>query len=161
MSKQLKPGELDDIVGEIKLAQSDVKRTSDSANTGQRSLFTYGIEGIHKSDDEKINREGMKKAAVDKLNKEDAIRELKAKQKADEAEAAKKAGSYQRSMVSPGGNIFKGATSGGGGGGGSMTDPMDRKTKPYNKAKGGIIKSSASKRADGIAQRGKTRGRIV
>jgi len=45
---------------------------------------------------------------------------------------------------------------GGGGGGGSMIDPMDRKTKPYNKAKGGIIKS-ASKRADGIAIRGKTR----
>jgi hypothetical protein len=44
----------------------------------------------------------------------------------------------------------------GGGGGGSMTDPMDRKTKPYNKAKGGIIKS-ASKRADGIAIRGRTR----
>ena len=46
---------------------------------------------------------------------------------------------------------------GGGGGGGSMTDPMDRKTKPYNKAKGGVIKSSASKRADGCAIRGKTR----
>jgi hypothetical protein len=45
---------------------------------------------------------------------------------------------------------------GGGGGGGSMTDPMDRKTKPYNKAKGGVIKS-ASKRADGCAIRGKTR----
>lgn len=29
------------------------------------------------------------------------------------------------------------------------------------KAKGGSIKSSASKRADGIAQRGKTRGRMV
>jgi hypothetical protein len=27
--------------------------------------------------------------------------------------------------------------------------------------KGGLIKSSASKRADGIAQRGKTRGRMV
>jgi hypothetical protein len=45
---------------------------------------------------------------------------------------------------------------GGGGGSGSMTDPMDRKTKPYNKAKGGVIKS-ASKRADGIAIRGRTR----
>ena len=44
----------------------------------------------------------------------------------------------------------------GGGGGGSMTDPMERKTKPYNKAKGGIIKS-ASKRADGCAIRGKTK----
>ena len=50
----------------------------------------------------------------------------------------------------------KGGGGGGGGGGGSMTDPMDRKTKPYNKAKGGVIKS-ASKRADGCAIRGKTR----
>jgi predicted GNAT family N-acyltransferase len=29
------------------------------------------------------------------------------------------------------------------------------------KAKGGVIKSSASRRADGIAQRGKTKGRMV
>jgi hypothetical protein len=43
---------------------------------------------------------------------------------------------------------------------GPITDLMERKTKPYNKAKGGIIKS-ASNRADGIAQRGKTKGRIV
>jgi hypothetical protein len=50
---------------------------------------------------------------------------------------------------------------GSGGFGGNMTDPMERKTKPYNKAKGGIIKSSASKRADGIAIKGKTKGRIV
>jgi hypothetical protein len=42
------------------------------------------------------------------------------------------------------------------GGAGNMTDPMERKTKPYNKAKGGVIKS-ASKRADGCAIRGKTR----
>jgi hypothetical protein len=41
-----------------------------------------------------------------------------------------------------------------------ITDLMERKAKPYNKAKGGIIKS-ASNRADGIAQRGKTKGRIV
>jgi len=34
------------------------------------------------------------------------------------------------------------------------TDLMGR---PIKKAKGGIIKSSASKRADGVAQRGKTR----
>ena len=44
----------------------------------------------------------------------------------------------------------------GGVGSGSMTDPMERKAKPYNRAKGGIIKS-ASKRADGCAIRGKTR----
>jgi hypothetical protein len=44
----------------------------------------------------------------------------------------------------------------GGVGSGSMTDPMERKAKPYNRAKGGIVKS-ASKRADGCAIRGKTR----
>jgi hypothetical protein len=42
---------------------------------------------------------------------------------------------------------------------GATTDLMERKAKPFNKAKGGVI--SASSRADGIAQRGKTRGRIV
>ena len=40
---------------------------------------------------------------------------------------------------------------------GPITDLMERKAKPYNKAKGGVIKSSASARADGIAIRGKTR----
>ena len=39
---------------------------------------------------------------------------------------------------------------------GVVTDPMERKAKPYNKAKGGVIKS-ASKRADGCCIRGKTR----
>jgi hypothetical protein len=32
---------------------------------------------------------------------------------------------------------------------------------PVKKAKGGSVKSSASKRGDGIAQRGKTKGRMV
>ena len=37
-------------------------------------------------------------------------------------------------------------------------EPKDEKeTKPVKKAKGGMIKSSASKRADGCAIRGKTR----
>ena len=39
---------------------------------------------------------------------------------------------------------------------GVVADPMERKAKPYNKAKGGVIKS-ASKRADGCCIRGKTR----
>jgi hypothetical protein len=52
--------------------------------------------------------------------------------------------------------IFERSKGGGGVGSGSMTDPMERKAKPYNRAKGGIIKS-ASKRADGCAIRGKTR----
>jgi membrane protein involved in colicin uptake len=143
--------DLDDLFGEIKLAQSDAKRTSDSANTGQRSLFTYGIEGIHKSDDEKINREGMKKAAVDKQNKEDAARELKAKQKAAEKEAAKKAESYQRSMLSSSGNVTKS------GGGGSATGigKMNRDITKNMKTGGKV--SSASKRADGCCIRGKTK----
>jgi hypothetical protein len=158
MSKQLKPGDLDDLFGEIKLAQSDAKRTSDSANTGQRSLFTYGIEGIHKSDDEKINREGMKKAAVDKQNKEDAAKEVKAKQKAEEKEAAKKAALVQSSMLSPSGNTTAAgrgeAYKGSGGGGGGIPKVGAKRTPEFKK--GGKV-SSASKRADGCAIRGKTR----
>jgi hypothetical protein len=47
-------------------------------------------------------------------------------------------------------------TSGGFGGVGGSVDPMERKLKPYNRAKGGVVKS-ASSRADGCAIRGKTR----
>ena len=36
-----------------------------------------------------------------------------------------------------------------------------KETKPVEKAKGGMIKSSASKRADGCATKGKTRGKII
>lgn len=46
----------------------------------------------------------------------------------------------------------------GGGGGGASGIPKTGK-KPYDFKKGGKV--SASSRADGIAQRGKTRGRIV
>jgi hypothetical protein len=46
----------------------------------------------------------------------------------------------------------------GGGGGGAAGIPKTGK-KPYDFKKGGKV--SASSRADGIAQRGKTRGRIV
>jgi hypothetical protein len=49
-------------------------------------------------------------------------------------------------------------------GGGGM-NPTDIEKVPGKRqlkmAKGGSVKSSASKRADGIAQRGKTRGRMV
>jgi hypothetical protein len=41
-------------------------------------------------------------------------------------------------------------------------EPKDEKeVKPVEKAKGGMIKSSASKRADGCATKGKTKGRMV
>ncbi len=39
--------------------------------------------------------------------------------------------------------------------------PVDAEGKPVKKAKGGSVKSSASKRADGIAKKGKTKGRFV
>jgi hypothetical protein len=38
---------------------------------------------------------------------------------------------------------------------------LSRPIKPVEKAKGGMVKSSASKRADGCAIKGKTRGRMV
>jgi hypothetical protein len=48
--------------------------------------------------------------------------------------------------------------SGGGGGGGGI--PKVGPKKPTDMKKGGMV-SSASKRADGCAQRGKTKGRMV
>ena len=42
---------------------------------------------------------------------------------------------------------------------GATTDLMERKAKPFNRAKGGLI--SASSRADGCAVRGKTKGRMI
>ena len=52
-------------------------------------------------------------------------------------------------------------TGGGGSGSGDLEKGMmGGKFKPLNKAKGGKI-SSASKRADGCAQRGKTKGRMT
>lgn len=43
---------------------------------------------------------------------------------------------------------------------GKTTEELAKKPEPVKKARGGKI-SSASSRADGIAQRGKTRGRMV
>jgi hypothetical protein len=40
-------------------------------------------------------------------------------------------------------------------------EPKEDDKKPVSKAKGGMIKSSASKRADGCAIKGKTKGRMV
>ena len=51
---------------------------------------------------------------------------------------------------------------GGGGGGGMMPDTEKVPGKrPLKMAKGGSVKSSASKRGDGCAIRGKTRGKMV
>jgi hypothetical protein len=59
------------------------------------------------------------------------------KERQDRLEAEKAAKAYDKAIVYP-----------------ETVKPDDRK------AKGGSIKSSASKRADGIAARGKTKGRI-
>ena len=44
---------------------------------------------------------------------------------------------------------------------GKLRPDPDAKKPVVKKAKGGSVKSSASKRADGIAKRGKTRGKFV
>jgi hypothetical protein len=140
------------------------------------------------------------KAAKEKADRKLAKEKADAKQDSADDEFKKK--NQQRPMISPGGNVFKGATAkdytpqetaiarkaeneefkdkrvkasplvvsselakmkeilakpkGGGGGGGVPSDKMD-KMKKMNYKSGGTVKSSASKRADGCAIRGKTR----
>jgi hypothetical protein len=43
----------------------------------------------------------------------------------------------------------------------NMENTVKGKKPTVKKAKGGSVKSSASKRGDGVAQRGKTKGRMV
>jgi hypothetical protein len=139
------------------------------------------------------------KAAKEKADRKLAKEKADAKQDSADDEFKKK--NQQRPMISPGGNVFKGATAkdytpqetaiarkaeneefkdkrvkasplvvsselakmkeilakpkGGGGGGGVPSDKMD-KMKKMNYKSGGKV-SSASKRADGCAIRGKTR----
>jgi hypothetical protein len=139
------------------------------------------------------------KAAKEKADRKLAKEKADAKQDSADDEFKKK--NQQRPMISPGGNVFKGATAkdytpqetaiarkaeneefkdkrvkasplvvsselakmkeilakpkGGGGGGGMPSDKMD-KMKKMNYKSGGKV-SSASKRADGCAIRGKTR----
>jgi hypothetical protein len=139
------------------------------------------------------------KAAREKAERKMAKEKADAKQDSADDEFKKK--NQQRPMISPGGNVFKGATAKdytpqetaiarkaeneefkdkrvkasplivsselakmkeilskpkGGGGGGMPSDKMD-KMKKMNYKSGGTVKSSASKRADGCAIRGKTR----
>ena len=93
------------------------------------------------------------KAAKDKADQA----KLKEIAEAKKAEDIKRSNLAQRPMISPKGNVFKGAMSGatGGAGGIEMEGKMGRNTKPKMKA-GGKVRS-ASARADGCAIRGKTR----
>jgi hypothetical protein len=84
--------------------------------------------------------------------KAEEAKELKERAEAKKTEDTKRSNLAQRPMISPKGNVFKGATSGGGGG---MSPKSGLNKKPEYKAGGKV--SSASKRADGIAIRGKTR----
>jgi hypothetical protein len=97
-----------------------------------------------------------RRAAKDKEDKA-AAREAKKAEKDIKGDAPK-----QASMISPKGNTTaagRGSTGGGGGGGMGNTKLSNRDlTKAYKK--GGKV-SSASKRADGCAIKGKTRGRMV
>lgn len=142
--------ELMDLAGEIEVNRDLRKIHSKNLETRQPSLFGHNMD----RETEKANMEGMKKAAVEKLDKQEAIKEAKAKAELKQETAADefKKKNQQRPMISPGGNVFKGATSGGGG---IPSDKMDKMKKMNYKA-GGKVKS-ASSRADGCCIRGKTR----
>jgi len=142
--------DLNDMYADIEVGKNLSKIHSKNLESRQPSLF-----GVNELND--LNRDEMKKRAVEKLEKEEARKavdeENKAKREADE----KKSKLKQRPMVSPEGNIFRGATSGGGGGGAM---PKSNRDITKNMKSGGKV-SSASKRADGCAMRGKTKGRMV
>jgi hypothetical protein len=70
------------------------------------------------------------------------------------AEKAAEARELARRFSIEGKSVFSG-----GSGGAGVLPKTGQKKAEYKK--GGMVRSSASKRADGIAQRGKTRGRMV
>ena len=77
------------------------------------------------------------------------------------AEAEKKAKERQKLEERPLPKHHRMPSGGGGGGGGMRPDTdITASKKLFKMAKGGSV-SSASKRADGIAQRGKTKGRML
>ena len=86
-----------------------------------------------------------KSAYVEMLRQADAEALKKSLEKAATPEYERKAEKFSK-------------TKGGGGGGGGGIIPLDKRN-PYYK-KGGMV-SSASKRADGCAIKGKTKGRMV
>ena len=103
-----------------------------------------------------------RRAAKDKEDKA-AAREAKKAEKDVKGDAVK-----QASMISPKGNTTaagRGTAGGGGarsGGGGGSSQSLIQKMNPLSKPyKAGGKVSSASKRADGCAIKGKTRGRMV
>jgi predicted Rossmann-fold nucleotide-binding protein len=88
------------------------------------------------------------------LRKMHAEKTVGAADKARAAEKAAEARELARRFSIEGKSVFSG-----GGGGAGVLPKTGQKKAEYKK--GGMVRSSASKRADGIAQRGKTRGKIV
>ena len=150
--------ELMDLAGEIEVNKGLRAVHSKNLEARQPSLF----DAATSAESEKANKEGMKKAAVEKLDKQEAEKEAKKRAAENkyfedkrvkpsplvvEAELAK-----MKEITAP-----KSKSSGGGGSSGAdfgMKGIGKNKFKTF--AKGGKV-SSASKRADGIAIRGKTR----
>ena len=141
----------DKIRGEIKATHATKDRIEKDYKSGQRSLFPVeDIKGV----DFDPNREKMFEKAVEKQDAKEAEKEAKKAAKATKGDASK-----QTSMIAPHGvNVSTGRIASGGGGGAGM--PKLNRDITKNMKAGGKV-SSASKRADGCAIKGKTKGRMV
>ena len=149
-----------DLAGEIEVNKGLRDVHSKNLESRQPSLF----DAATSAESEAANREGMKKAAVEKLDKQEAAKEARAK--AAENEEFKDKRTPKSKMVAEGYlekmkemTAPKGRGAGGAGMGDIGMKGIGKKSK-LDYAKGGKV-SSASKRADGCAQRGKTKGRMV
>jgi hypothetical protein len=146
--------QLMDLAGEIEVNKGLREVHSKNLEARQPSLF----DAATSAESEKANKEGMKKAAVEKLDKQEAEKEAKkraAENKYFEDKRVKPSPIVVEAELAKMKEILA-KPKGGGGGGGIPSDKMD-KMKKMNYKSGGTVKSSASKRADGIAIRGKTR----
>jgi hypothetical protein len=150
----------DDMFGDIAVNKANKERLEKDLSSGQKSLFfDYDARGNE-------NKEGMKKAAVEKANKEETIKEAKEKAKVRKAENEE----FKDKRIKPSPIVVESelakmkeilnkpkGSSGGGGGTGMPKTGLNK--KPEFKSGGKV--SSASKRADGCAIKGKTKGQIV
>lgn len=144
--------QLMDLAGEIEVIKGLREVRSKNLETRQSPLF----DAATSAENEKANQEGMKKAAVEKIDKQEAIKEARAK--AAENEEFKDKRTPKSKLVAEGylekmKEMTTPKSSGGGGGGGI---PKSAKNEMLKFKSGGKV-SSASKRADGCCIRGKTR----
>jgi len=117
--------------------------------------------GDEKKESLKLQQQEFKDSLEkNKANTLEKIKELKGTSPQVQEAAKRLADSFAR-LTNQINNL---APKGGGGGGGGGMFPDTEKTpgkRPLKMKKGGSVKSSASKRADGIAKKGKTKGRMV